>query len=162
MLAAWARFAAERGQPRPLIVAFINGFYSIDNSKDYLEQTDALLHFQPQAWGGQVGSVTDKPMPIHKPQYWGAYASFFNGPRRTPTTWAHFVVKPDEFLSGLQASLAAMATHSRPNQNLYFLTAWNEWNEQSVLEPDDRYGFAYLDAVKTAVNGVPARKRSGW
>jgi len=35
--------------------------------------------------------------------------------------------------------------------NVLFLTAWNEWGEGSYLEPDERYGFDYLTAVKNAI-----------
>jgi hypothetical protein len=33
------------------------------------------------------------------------------------------------------------------------LNAWNEWPEGSTLEPDKKYGYGYLEALKAAVRG---------
>ncbi len=34
------------------------------------------------------------------------------------------------------------------NNKFLFINAWNEWGEGTCLEPDQEYGFSYLEAVK--------------
>jgi hypothetical protein len=36
-------------------------------------------------------------------------------------------------------------------ENFIFFNAWNEWSEGTYLEPDQKYGYQYLEAIKRAL-----------
>ena len=54
---------------------------------------------------------------------------------------------PENFEKGLREAKAYIDSHPE-NPPLITINSWNEWTESSYLEPDDLYGYGYLEAIK--------------
>ena len=63
----------------------------------------------------------------------------------------HLNSNPETFASYLQKTRVYVDNH--PNQpKLIVINAWNEWVEGSYLEPDMKFGYGYLEAVKNVMS----------
>ncbi len=66
---------------------------------------------------------------------------------------ASFVLQnstPGAFQAWLEAAIADTKRDLQGDERLVFINAWNEWAEAAYLEPDQRFGHTYLEAVRNA------------
>lgn len=58
---------------------------------------------------------------------------------------------PGLYRRWLSDSVSAVRQRRDLDEKLIFINAWNEWGEGAYLEPDQEYGYAYLDATYEAL-----------
>ena len=90
-----------------------------------------------------------KHKPIDEKCIPGVFVDWDNTPRRGEKGKVFVGANPEKFQNYL--CKAIKRAKNVYHKDLIFLTAWNEWSEASYLEPDERYGDAYLKAVKFAL-----------
>ena len=79
----------------------------------------------------------------------GAFVGFDNSPRRGSEAKIYDGATPEKFEKYMtqQVKRAREVYHS----DMLFVTAWNEWAECGYLEPDEKYQYGYLKAIKNAL-----------
>jgi len=82
---------------------------------------------------------------VKYPVFKGAMTHFDNTARKIYTGAQIFSIPPSLY----QKWLSKIIQNSVTSQ--IFITAWNEWAEGMHLEPDQKYGYAYLQATKNAL-----------
>lgn len=93
-----------------------------------------------------VKSMLNKPMPDY-PEMRCVFPDWDNTPRRGKNGIVSVNVSPEVFRVALEG-MAEFTRNFVPRQLQYlFINAWNEWGEGCHLEPDQRYGFTYLNIV---------------
>jgi lipopolysaccharide biosynthesis protein len=65
-----------------------------------------------------------------------------------------------EVFRGVLAGVTGGVVHKDPEERVVFINAWNEWAEGMYLEPDDRFGHGYLQAVASVLEEIRVRQSS--
>ena len=64
---------------------------------------------------------------------------------------------PALFHAWLRGAAEHVSRHYAAEKRFVFINAWNEWAEGAYLEPDRRFGYAYLAAVRNVVQKFNVR-----
>lgn len=80
--------------------------------------------------------------------YSGAFVDWDNSPRKKTKSLVMNGSTPEVFKDNFDKLYSKSLSSNVP---YLFINAWNEWAEGTYLEPDERYGFKYLEAIRDIV-----------
>lgn len=176
MLGNFRRIAAENGFPGLYIM-----ITTAVNSETAAEEwgADALVEFPPHGVAKHSGYLTpegylnpnfrgtirDAAAMIENRSYLadhagesffrGVMTSFDNTPRKGMTGAAvYYGLEPPLYKRWLIDVMRESKEQHRIEEDFVFINAWNEWAEGAHLEPDMKYGYAYLQATVEALEEV--------
>jgi len=82
----------------------------------------------------------------------GVNPSWDNTPRRKTDSTVLLHSAPSLYHQWLSNAVAdTQKRFDTQDERLIFINAWNEWAEGAHLEPDERYGYAWLEATRRAL-----------
>lgn len=82
---------------------------------------------------------------------YGGFVGYDDTPRRGVKARIVIGQTPEKFEKYIKDLILIS---KKRNKEFLFITAWNEWGEGAYLEPDEENGYAYLEALKRAIDSV--------
>ena len=101
----------------------------------------------------QRKSYTVKPEFEHYPT---VFPSWDNEARKPGKGQMFCGSSPDLYQKWFKSACNYADANNNPDKKLVFINAWNEWAEGAHLEPDRKYGYAYLQATADVLRQYPS------
>lgn len=80
----------------------------------------------------------------------GAFVDWDNSSRYKNRATIFRGASPEKFAKWFNRLVETLPQRNLP-EDFIFLNAWNEWSEGAYLEPDEKYGYQYLEAVRKII-----------
>jgi GT2 family glycosyltransferase len=90
-----------------------------------------------------------RELPGHK-RFRGVMPGWDNTARRQNNGVIFKDSSPGAFQAWLEFVIAQTNKHMHGDEKIIFINAWNEWAEGAYLEPDEDFGYSFLEAVRMA------------
>jgi len=177
---AWAKVCAENDVKAPFVVAVLTrGTHSL-TELDMDAGCERVLH----DWtNGNVKEIKNELFPYwpingsvlsydkvaeyytHQPPvadftyFRSIIPSWDNTPRYGSEAFIVHKSTPGKFQEWLEELIADAENRLPEDRRFVVVNAWNEWAESAVLEPDSRFGYAYLNSIGRALAGIDFNDR---
>lgn len=164
-------YAKNHGVEAPYIIA-TKQFNFIDNPKDWgldavmefeidniqrleqknVQKIDKSSQFRVFDWKKYINSGREKRNYKYK-TFKTVFPRWDNSSRKAYTGALVFDGStPDIYGKWLQYAVDDTKNIPLQDERIVFINAWNEWAEGAMLEPDEKYGYAYLDVTRKVID----------
>lgn len=100
-------------------------------------------------------------MPVPKyPLMRGVFPSWDNEARKPGRGYTFVGSTPQLYRRWLENAVEYAIEHPVAGESVVFINAWNEWAEGAHLEPDRKYGYAYLQATRDALEHLGETRKA--
>lgn len=107
----------------------------------YIKPRYLSMFFYDEAWDNILNQQWNKKIIP------GTFIDWDNTPRNK-----HGAMYTGFTIEKFEKNMSLLIKKSRENnKNMIFINAWNEWGEGAYLEPDEKYGYKKLEAIKKAL-----------
>jgi len=116
-------------------------------SKKYINKNFVGKIFELNSYVKEKKYMNDNDPTLYKTLFPG----WDNTARKAKSNAAVFLCNPELYKEWLSDLIKWTKANHKKEEQFVFVNAWNEWGEGAHLEPDQRYGYAYLQATKDAL-----------
>jgi glycosyltransferase involved in cell wall biosynthesis/GT2 family glycosyltransferase len=106
-----------------------------------------------QDYEALAAAAAERTAPTY-PLFRGVCPGWDNEARRPGRGFTFANASPAVYRDWLESAVDHAQRHTVASESVVFINAWNEWAEGAYLEPDQRYGYAYLHATRLALQGA--------
>ncbi len=177
---SWRELCREEGVGE-LYLAMVASFeYERVDTDPAIYGMDAIVEYPPHGshdlgigipgrklnpnYAGSVRSYTklverrlEADIPDHITRFHCVAPDWDNTARRRDSATIFHGASPGAYEKWLRGVMERTCARRTGDERLVFINAWNEWAEGAYLEPDQRYGHAYLQATRSALETVSRR-----
>ena len=133
-------------------------FSNLDKLKyGYIRKLGTAYKHTIANYSDVVSNIMDMTYPDYR-MYHCPVPSWDNTPRRSEL--GSLILKdstPAVFQKWMEFALKDTTNRFQDEEQILFVNAWNEWAEGTHLEPDQKWGHGYLEAVRNAIQSVNKR-----
>jgi len=155
--------------PEPTLIGFDTAIQMPPMRAPLPDLRKELKIEKPEIFKGEVRDYLGlqrcfNPIQISKSTWPAVCPSWDNTARKAERAHSWIQSDPRNYLTWMQEVVEFLRKNRPAGERIVFINAWNEWGEGCHLEPDEKYGYAWLNATRFALtdtkpSAVPAPLR---